>query len=125
MRTLAFSGLGFLLPPFIEGMAPRFVPIRGRGGAWILKIGTVLVTIWGTAQFVGRAEARDAALGGGTYLVTSAISEFLPQLVGPRPAPAPTPTARMYYEEPFGLGSQPALDVLNDTADRLDPSRLY
>lgn len=86
MTSLAYAGAGFLAPPFLEGFVLPYLPagiVSNPVGKYAFKIGSVLGVTYLAGRFLGRGAARSVAMGGGLYILASAVLEFAPSLMAP------------------------------------------
>lgn len=90
-QTIAFAGVGFLAPPFLENFVAPYLPAmitQNRVGKYAFKVGSVLATTYIAKKALGNNAARAVAIGGGVYILASAVMDFAPQLLtagAPRP----------------------------------------
>jgi hypothetical protein len=112
LATIGFTAGGFIVPPFVEGFASRFLPAQLTStmfGRYLVKIGAVAVNALAVRQLVGTREAKLVTLGGSVYLASSLLTDFAPAMIGAAagPVPAPRTTTTTGYYNPGALGSQP------------------
>lgn len=84
LSDIAFAGAGFIAPPMVEGFVNQYLPVElttNTLGRYAVRIGSVLFLSWATKQVIGAHEAKMVAIGGGAYVATSAIAEFMPDMV--------------------------------------------
>lgn len=138
LETMAFAGVGFLAPPFIESFVAPYIPAsitNNTVGKYAFKAGAVLGTTWIAKKALGPNVARAVAMGGGVYILASAVAEFAPQFLmgGARAVVSGgTPSQVSSYVAPrnvrsyvsarggqLGLPSGPMFSgKMNDTAQR-------
>lgn len=83
LKMVLFAGAGFIAPPMVEGFINKFLPIEitsNKIGRYATKIASVLALTWLTKKVIGSNEARMVAVGGASYVLVSAVNEFVPQL---------------------------------------------
>jgi hypothetical protein len=83
LTQVLYAGAGFIAPPMVEGFINRFLPTEVKSntfGRYGVKIASVLGLTFLAKQVLGANEARMVAVGGGAYVLTSAVNEFMPQL---------------------------------------------
>ena len=84
LQSVVFASAGFIAPPMLEGFLGQFMPVEMQTnvlGKYALRIASVLGLTWITKSFVGASEAKMVALGGSAYVLTTAVSEFAPDLI--------------------------------------------
>lgn len=84
LQSVLFAGVGFIAPPIVEGFLSGFIPASLQSstiGKYALRIGSVLALSFAAKQFVGAEQAKMVAIGGGAYVLTTAISEFAPGMI--------------------------------------------
>jgi hypothetical protein len=98
LNKVLFAGVGFVVPPMIEGVIAGFVPAEIASntiGKYAVRVAAVLALAFGVRKFVGREEGNMAAIGGGVYVLSTAAMEFLPNLFG---ASTPHPATVSMYQ---------------------------
>lgn len=83
LNTILYAGAGFVGTPMVEGFINKFVPIEWRAssiGKYAIKIASAVGLAFAVKQVLGAEVARTVAIGGATYVLVSAVNEFLPQL---------------------------------------------
>lgn len=93
IETMAYAGAGFLAPPFLEGFVAPYLPAgitSNPVGKYAFKLASVLGTTYLAHRFLGKKASRAVAMGGGVYILASAVMDFAPSLLSPG-----TPTAGM------------------------------
>lgn len=86
LETMAYAGAGFLAPPFLEGFVLPYLPAgitSNPVGKYGFKLASVLGVTFLANRFLGRKAARSVAMGGGVYILASAVMEFAPSLMAP------------------------------------------
>lgn len=87
MATVLYAGAGFIVPPMLEGILMRYVPTdfaTSTVGKYTVRIASVLGLTFLAKQLLGSQEAKYVAIGGGAYVLTTAIGEFAPTLLHPQ-----------------------------------------
>lgn len=111
METMAFAGVGFLAPPFIENFVAPYLPsavMSSTAGRYAFKVASVLGTSFLAKKVLGNNAARAVALGGSLYVIASAVMEFAPQLIAgqlSRPAAPQAPAQVAGYIRPAQVAS--------------------
>jgi hypothetical protein len=78
---VVYAGAGFVAPPAVEGFISGLLPLEFSAstiGKFAIRFGTVIGGTWLVKRFVGANPALYFGIGGGMYLLTSAIREFAP-----------------------------------------------
>lgn len=84
IQAVIYAGVGFVGVPVVEGFLVRMLPISLTGstiGKYATRIGAVLGLSFIAKMVLGPSESRMVAIGGGAYVLTSAITEFAPGLI--------------------------------------------
>lgn len=127
LRDSIAAGAGLLVPPIIEGFVSPYLPsilTTNTAGRWATRIGVVAATGALFSKFVGRREGNLALIGGGAWLVTQAVSEFLPGLIpGMSGQPLLGAYASLYRVPARVPAGQTALTY--SMPDRLQPSTRF
>jgi len=105
METMAFAGVGFLVPPFLESFVAPYLPAaitQNVVGKYAFKVGSVLGTTFLAKKVLGNNAAKAVALGGSVYILASAVMEFAPQFIvgGVRQVVAAQPAQVQSYLKP-------------------------
>jgi len=85
LNKVLFAGVGFVVPPMLEGVITGFVPASISSstiGKYAVRVAAVLGLAFGIRKFIGREEGNMAAIGGGVYVLSHVAAEFLPNLFG-------------------------------------------
>jgi hypothetical protein len=83
LSQVLYAGAGFIATPMVEGFVNRYLPVEVTSntiGRYAVKIASVLGLAFLAKKAIGVSEARMVAVGGGAYILTSAVNEFLPSL---------------------------------------------
>lgn len=83
LQSVLYAGVGFAGVPMAEGFISRFVPSIGAStaGRYAIRIGAVLGLGMLAKMILGREQGKMVAIGGGAYVLISAIREFAPGVV--------------------------------------------
>lgn len=84
INSVIFAGVGFIAPPMVEGFISRFLPgslTQSTIGKYAVRIASVVGLSYLVKTVVGPAEAKMTAIGGGVYVLSSAVSEFAPGVI--------------------------------------------
>ena len=103
LQSVIYAGVGFVGVPIMEGFLSRFLPISLTGstiGKYATRIGALIGLSFVTKMVLGANEAKMVAIGGGAYVLTSAVTEFAPGLI-----PAPAPALSAYRRSTLGMGA--------------------
>lgn len=138
VNEILYAGAGFIAPPALEGLAKGFLPASITGteiGKWAVKAASVAGVSFLGGKFLGRDAGKYLAIGGVTYLLASAVVEFVPTLFsgfsgyipggrvvsqGPRPVLAGQPFLGRYIGGNGG-GSM----ALAHVPSRVDPNSRF
>jgi hypothetical protein len=100
LQSVIYAGVGFVAPPMVEGFLSRMLPVSLTTttlGKYAVRIASVLGVSYLTKMIIGSSEAKMVAIGGGAYVLTSAISEFAPGMIpGMSSYSRPTRTLQSY-----------------------------
>jgi hypothetical protein len=83
LNQVLYAGAGFLAPPMVEGYINKFLPVEVTSstiGRYAVKIASVLGLSFLAKKAIGASEARMVAIGGASYVLVSAVNEFMPSL---------------------------------------------
>jgi len=84
LQTVAYVGVGFVGTPILEGFLSSFLPTTFATttiGKYVARIGAMLGVTWLSRAVVGQGPSNLVAIGGGLYIVTSAIKDFAPGII--------------------------------------------
>lgn len=84
LQSVLYAGVGFVGVPMAEGFLTRFLPISLTGstiGKYATRIGALLGLTYLAKLVIGSNESKMVAIGGGAYILTSAVTEFAPGLI--------------------------------------------
>lgn len=134
IKEIAYTGIGFIAPPAIEGFVSAYLPTQITNtalGRYAVKGGIVA----GVSMIGGKVVNRDAgkfmAIGGVTYIVANLLLDYVPQLFsgfGSQPYLGKSPMrAYMNPGRTMGryLNASPPSNGGGATADRLNPASRF
>jgi hypothetical protein len=84
LQSAAYAAAGFVGTPMLEGFLSRFIPIEVTAntlGKYAVRIGSVLGLTYLAKMVLGRSQANMVGIGGGAYVLVSAIREFAPTML--------------------------------------------
>lgn len=84
IQAVIYAGVGFVGVPIVEGFLSRMLPVSLVGstiGRYATRIGAVLGLSYIAKMVLGASESKMVAIGGGAYVLTTAVSEFAPGLI--------------------------------------------
>lgn len=103
IQSIFWAGLGVAGTPMAENyLTTNFIPVSITSttiGKYAVRIGTVLGLSFLVRSLIGRAQANMVAIGGGAYVLLSAVKEFAP------PNLLPASFGMSAYKLPGGMGS--------------------
>jgi len=114
LQSVLYVGVGFVGVPMVEGFLSRFLPISLTGstiGKYATRIAAVLGLGFITKMVLGSSEAKMVAIGGGAYVLTTAVTEFAPGLI-----PATSAPLQAYRRSTLGAYKSPTVRQLGAPA---------
>lgn len=84
LQSVIYAGVGFIGVPMMEGFLTRMLPVSLTSsvvGKYATRIASVLGLSYLTKMVIGSSESKMVAIGGGAYVLTSAITEFAPGMI--------------------------------------------
>lgn len=84
LQGVLFAGVGFIAPPMVEGFISQFLPVSMQTntiGKYAIRIAAVLGLSVAVKKLIGASEGNMVAIGGGAYVLTTAVSEFAPGVI--------------------------------------------
>lgn len=84
LGNVVYAGVGFLAPPMAESFLGQYLPsslTSNTLGKYVVRIGSVLGLTWLAKSFIGREKARMVGIGGGAWVLITAVREFAPGLI--------------------------------------------
>lgn len=78
-----YGGIGFIAVPMIEGVLSSFAPsiTASALGRWAVRVGSVAAETYLAKMILGNRAATTVAIGGGSYVLVSALKEFAPGMI--------------------------------------------
>lgn len=128
LRDSISAGVGFLVPPMIENLLAPYLPsvlTANMAGRWATRVGSVALAGAAVRSFLGRREGNLALIGGGVWLVSLAVNEFMPGLLSFGMSGQPLLGAyQNLYSVPMRIpATQTAMTY--DAPDRLQPTSRF
>lgn len=133
INDILYAGAGFIAPPALEGVVKGFLPATITAnviGKWAIKVGAVAGVSMIGGKFLGREAGKYLAIGGATYLLASAIVQYVPALfsgfsgyMNPGRVLNPAPARAGMTGQPFigrYLGAAGSSIALANVPSRLD-----
>lgn len=84
LQSVIYAGIGFAGVPAAEAMLGRFVPVSLTSttlGKYAVRIGTVIGLAYVAKMLMGKEKAKMIGIGGGAYVLLSAVREFAPGMI--------------------------------------------
>ena len=84
LQSVIYAGVGFAGVPLVEGFLSPMLPVSittSTIGKYAVKIGSVIGLSALARMIVGREAARMVGIGGGAYVLVSAVREFAPGMI--------------------------------------------
>lgn len=84
LQSVLYVGAGLIGTPIAEGFVGSWLPVSITGstiGKYAVRIATVLGLSFLASKTLGREPAKMVAIGGGAYVLTTAIKEFAPGFI--------------------------------------------
>jgi hypothetical protein len=84
LMPVVYAGAGFVTAPAVEGFLAGFLPTEITSstiGKYVVRLGSVIGGTWLVRRFLGQNAATYYGIGGGAYILTSAIKEFMPGVI--------------------------------------------
>ena len=99
LQSVLYVGVGAVGTPVAETFINGFLPLSITSsvlGKYAVRIGTLLGLTLLARQLLGKDRAKLVAIGGGVYVLTSAIREFAPGIIPGLSAYVPPPGMGAY-----------------------------
>jgi hypothetical protein len=99
LQSVLYVGVGAVGTPVAETFINGFLPLSITSsvlGKYAVRIGTLLGLTLLAKSLLGKDRAKLVAIGGGVYVLTSAIKEFAPGIIPGLSAYVPPPGLRAY-----------------------------
>lgn len=113
LQSVLYAGVGFVGVPMAEGVLSGFLPVSITSntiGRYAIRIGAVIGLSTLARMVIGRDAAKMVGIGGGAYVLTTAVREFAPGMIPGMSAY--TPALRAYTPMRRSLGA-PAFGATN------------
>lgn|SRR5574342_577225 len=84
LQSVLYAGVGFVGTPMLEGFLNGVLPVSVTTttlGKYATRIASVLGLSWIAKMVLGRSQAAMVGIGGGAYVVVTAVKEFMPTLL--------------------------------------------
>jgi hypothetical protein len=84
LQSVLYVGAGFVGVPLAEGFLSRVIPASLSGsaiGKYAVRVGAVIGLSMLAKMVLGREEAKFVGIGGGAYVLVSAVREFAPGMI--------------------------------------------
>jgi hypothetical protein len=84
LQSVAYVGVGIVGTPLVEGFAGQFLPLSittSTIGKYAVKIASVIGLTWLAKMVLGGEKAKMVGIGGGAYVLISAVREFAPGVI--------------------------------------------
>lgn len=84
LQSVLYAGVGFVGVPMLEGTLSSFLPLSITAntiGKYAVRIASVLGLTWLGKMVVGRSAATMIGIGGGAYVLVTAVKEFAPGVI--------------------------------------------
>jgi hypothetical protein len=114
LQSVLYAGVGFVAVPVTEGFLNQFLPLSITSttlGKYAIRIGSVIGLTWLGKMILGKQAALMVGIGGGAYVLVTAVKEFAPGMIPGLSAYTPlgayTPSSGRNYRT-LGAPSQQA-----------------
>lgn len=84
LQPVLYAGVGFVAVPVTEGFINQFLPLSITStvlGKYAVRIGSVIGLTWLGKLALGANAATYIGIGGGAYVLVSAVKEFAPGVI--------------------------------------------
>lgn len=84
LQQVLYAGVGFVAVPVTEGFVNQFLPVSITGttlGKYAVRIASVIGLTWLGKAVFGKNAATMIGIGGGAYVLVSAVKEFAPGVI--------------------------------------------
>ena len=84
LQSVLYAGVGFVAVPITEGFLNQFLPLSITSttlGKYAVRIGSVIGLTWLSKMVLGKNAATMVGIGGGAYVLVSAVKEFAPGMI--------------------------------------------
>lgn len=99
LQQVLYAGAGFVAVPVTEGFVNQFLPVSITSttlGKYAVRIGSVIGLTWLGKMALGKQAATMIGIGGGSYVLVSAVKEFAPGIIPGLSAYVPGTPLRAY-----------------------------
>lgn len=84
LQSVLYAGVGFVAVPVTEGFLNQWLPLSITSttlGKYAVRIGSVLGLTWLGKLILGKQAAMMIGIGGGAYVLVTAVKEFAPGVI--------------------------------------------
>lgn len=84
LQSVLYAGVGFVAVPVTEGFLNQFLPLSITSttlGKYAIRIGSVIGLTWLGKMVLGKQAALMIGIGGGAYVLVTAVKEFAPGMI--------------------------------------------
>lgn len=84
LQSVLYAGVGFVAVPVTEGFLNQFLPVSITSstlGKYAVRIASVIGLTWLGKAVLGKNAATMIGIGGGSYVLVSAVKEFAPGMI--------------------------------------------
>ena len=84
VTKVIYAGAGYVGTPIVEGFVNTYLPVSLTGntfGKYAVRIGAVVGLTWLSKAVLGKEAATYVGIGGGSYVLISAVREFAPGVI--------------------------------------------
>lgn len=84
LQSVLYAGVGFVAVPVTEGFLNQFLPLSITSttlGKYAIRIGSVIGLTWLSKMVLGKQAALMVGIGGGAYVLVTAVKEFAPGMI--------------------------------------------
>ena len=84
LTAVMYGGVGFAGTAAVEGFANQFVPLEWQGnmlGKYAVRLGSLIGVTWLSRMIFGKGPSYMIGIGGGLYVLTTAVREFMPGVI--------------------------------------------
>jgi hypothetical protein len=91
LTGMLYGGVGFAGTAAADGFISSFVPVEWTSsmiGRYAVKIGSLIGVTWLSRAILGRSASYMVGIGGGVYVISSAVRDFMPGVIPGMSGPA-------------------------------------
>jgi hypothetical protein len=84
LQSVLYAGVGFVAVPVTEGFLNQWLPLSITSttlGKYAVRIGSVIGLTWLGKLILGKNAATMIGIGGGAYVLVTAVKEFAPGII--------------------------------------------